>query len=91
MNWNPQGNLKVGRLKSTWKRELQNELKKEINKTFSEASTVAASKEKGKDLMHAWPTVYLEINGNDDKYTYLLMESCRTSHCHTNKAKVRQL
>ena len=44
LKWNPQGNRKVGRQKSTWKRELQNELKKEINKTLSEASTVAASK-----------------------------------------------
>ena len=34
-------NRKVGRPKSTWKRELQNE--KEINKTFSEALIVAAS------------------------------------------------
>ncbi len=39
------------RPKSTWKRELQNELKKEIDKTLSEASTVAASKEKWKDLL----------------------------------------
>ena len=51
LKWNPQGNRKVGRPKSTWKRELQNELKKEINKTLSEASTVAASKEKWKDLV----------------------------------------
>ncbi len=47
LKWNPQGNRKVGRPKSTWKREL----KKEINKTLSEASTVAASKEKWKDLV----------------------------------------
>ncbi len=51
LKWNPQGNRKVGRPKSTWKRELQNELKKEINKTLSEASTVAASKEKWRDLV----------------------------------------
>ncbi len=62
--WNPQGNRKVGRPKYTWRRELQNELKKEINKTLSEASTVATSKEKWKDLV---PTLYLEINGNDDE------------------------
>ncbi len=30
--------------KSTWKRELQNELKKKINKTLSEASAVTAPK-----------------------------------------------
>ncbi len=52
LKWNPQVNRKVGRPKSNWKRELQNELKKEINKTLSEASTVAASKEKWKDLVH---------------------------------------
>ncbi len=51
LKWNPQGNRKVGRPKSTWKRELQNELKNDINKTLSsEASTVDASKENGKIL-----------------------------------------
>ena len=47
---NPKGNRKVGRPISHWKIELKNEPKKEINKTLSEASTVAASKEKWKDL-----------------------------------------
>ena len=42
---------KVGRPKSTWKKEFQNILKTEINKTLSEASTVTASKEKWKDLV----------------------------------------
>ncbi len=52
----------MGRPKSTWKRELQNELKTEINKTLSEASTVAAYKER-------WPILYLELNGNyEDDY-----------------------
>ncbi len=56
----------MGRPKSTWKRELQNELKKEINKSLSEASTVAASKEKWRDLVRG--LLYLEINGNDEVY-----------------------
>ncbi len=51
LKWNPQGIHKVGRPKSTWKRELQNELKKEINKTLSEDLTVATFKEKWKDLV----------------------------------------
>ncbi len=51
LKWNPQGNRKVGKPKYTWKRELQNELKREINKTLSEALTIAASKEKLKDLV----------------------------------------
>ncbi len=51
LKWNLQGYCKVGRPKSTWKRELQNELIKEINKTLSEASAVATSREKWKDLM----------------------------------------
>ncbi len=51
LKWNPKGNSKVGRPKSTLNRELQNELKKEINKTLSEAPTVAAYKEKWKDLV----------------------------------------
>ena len=41
---NPKGNRKVGRPISHWKIELKNEPKKEINKTLSEASTVATSK-----------------------------------------------
>ncbi len=70
LKWNPQGNRKVGRPKSTRKRELQNELKKEqMNKTLSEASTVAASKEKMEGPC-AWPMLYLEINGNDDDDEY---------------------
>ncbi len=40
-------NRKMGRPKSTWKENS----KKEINKTLSEDSTVAASKEKWKDLV----------------------------------------
>ncbi len=51
LKWNPKGNNKVGRPKSTWKRELQNKLKKEINKTLNKVSTVVASKEKWKDLV----------------------------------------
>ncbi len=39
---------------------------KEINKTLSEASTVAAS-EKKMERPCAGPTLYLEINGNDDE------------------------
>ncbi len=44
LKWNPQGNLKVGRPKSTWKRELQNKLKGDQQNSLSEALTVAASK-----------------------------------------------
>ncbi len=51
LKWNPQGNHKEDRTKFTCKRELQNELKKEINKTLSEASTVIATKEKWKNLV----------------------------------------
>ena len=62
LNWDPQGNRKLGRPKSIWKIELQNELIKEINKTLSVASTVSASKEK-------WKVDYalLRENGNDDE------------------------
>ena len=73
LKWNPQSNRKVGRPKSTWKRDFQNELKKQINKTLSEASTVAAFKIK-MERPCAWSTLYLEINDYDDisksKYTY---------------------
>ena len=48
LKWNPQDDRKVVRPK----REIQNKLKKEMNKTLSEASTVVASKEQWKDLMH---------------------------------------
>ena len=59
----------MGRPKSTWKRELQNELKKEINKTLSEALTVAAFREKWKDLVRG----LCEINGNDDDDVMLFL------------------
>ena len=57
LKWNTRGNRKVGRQKLTLKRELKNELQKEINKTLSEASTVAASKEKWKDLVCAYALI----------------------------------
>ena len=47
LKWNPQDDRKVVRPK----REIQNKLKKEMNKTLSEASTVVASKEKWNDLV----------------------------------------
>ncbi len=38
-------------IKNSWKRKLQYELKNEIDKTLGDALTVAASKEKWKDLV----------------------------------------
>ncbi len=47
----------MGRPKSIWKRELQNELKGDQT-TLSEALTVAASKEKWKDLVRGLHSSY---------------------------------
>ncbi len=43
-----------------WDSKGKKELKKDINKTLIEASTIAASKEKS-----VWPTLYLGIIGNE--------------------------
>ena len=56
---NPQDDRKLGKPKTTWKRELKNELIKKINKTLSEVSTDAASKEKWKKLC-AWSILEVE-------------------------------
>ena len=59
LNWDPQGNREVGRPKSTWNRENSKmKLKKEINKTVSEASTAAASKEKFRYLIRGLRSTY---------------------------------
>ena len=41
-------------------------LKKEINKTLSQDSTVACRSQRKMERPCAWPMLYLEINGNDD-------------------------
>ncbi len=61
IKWSLKCNRKKGIAKSTWKRELQNELITEINKTPIEALIVAASEEKWKDIVRG-----LRSNGKDN-------------------------
>ncbi len=63
LKWNPQGNCKVS-----------DQNPPERKKTLSEALIVAASKEKCKDLVRV-PTVYWEINGNDNDLKGLVTQS----------------
>ena len=96
LKWNPQGNRKVGRPKFTRKRKLQNELKKEINKTLS-ANLNSCCFQRKMERPCAWPALYLEINGNDDEaksnkteiflllrdFLNQLLKLQNTSHRHT--------
>ncbi len=63
LKWNPQGNCKVGRPKSTVKRKLQNELKRDQQNSQWSLNSCCFQRKMEK---LAWPMLYLEINGNDD-------------------------
>ena len=65
----------MGRPKSTWKRELQNELKKEINKLSVKPQQLLLPKKMERPCV--WPTLYLEINGNDEDIRKLEPVQCR--------------
>ena len=50
LKWNPQGNRKVGRPKSIWKRELQYELKRRSTKLSVKLQQLLLPKKNGKTL-----------------------------------------
>ncbi len=64
MRWNHQGNRKLGRPKSTWKRELHMNLIRRSTKLSVKPQQLLLPKKMERPC--AWPRLYIEINGNGD-------------------------